>query len=324
MTQSLQNVTVLGSGVLGGQIAWHSAFKGKNVIVCDISEQALESCRNAHETYAQIYLAEVEGATEANLAQTRERILFTTDVKVAYQNCDLVVEAVPEIPDIKHAAYQAMADNLPEHAIITTNSSTFLPRDFARETGRPDRFCALHFANLVWKLNLTEIMAHVGTSDETLRAVTTFAIEIGMVPVPVQEEQNGYILNTWLVNLVNSAQTLITRGVSTPEDIDRTYIIANEGSKVGPCGLMDIVGMKTYYHILSYWANENNDLTMYRNAQYLKENFIDKGILGLQTNQGYYSYPNPAYLEKGFTDIPSLDQVEDIVRRAKLTPKDEI
>lgn len=321
MTQ-INNLTVLGSGVLGGQIAFHSAFKGKNVIVCDISYEALKRCQAAHEHYAKLYPEEA-GATAEQLEAAKARLTYTTDVALAYQNCDLVIEAVPEIPEIKHTAYQAMADNLPDHAIIATNSSTFLPKDFAKETGRPDRFCALHFANLVWKLNLTEIMAHKGTSEKTLEAVTTFAIEIGMVPVPVQKEQNGYILNTWLVNLVNSAQTLITRGVSTPEDIDRTYIIANEGAKVGPCGLMDIVGMKTYYDILSYWANENNDLTMYRNAQYLKENFIDKNILGLQTNQGYYSYPNPKYLEDDFIRVPDLSEVKHIVARAMLPQDDD-
>ena len=78
-------------------------------------------------------------------------------------------------------------------------------------------------------MNLAEIMAHATTSEETLTQIAEFAIEIGMVPIPVEKEQNGYVLNTWLVALLNAAQTLVTNGVSSPEMVDRTYLIGNRG-----------------------------------------------------------------------------------------------
>ena len=86
-----------------------------------------------------------------------------------------------------------MAPFLQPHTVLATNSSTLLPRDFAEATGRPQKYCALHFANLIWALNLVEVMAHPGTSEETLSAATHFAIEIGQVPIAVQKEQNGYL-----------------------------------------------------------------------------------------------------------------------------------
>ncbi len=124
-------------------------------------------------------------ATEEQLTATRARLSFTTDLAAAVASADLVIEAVPEIPQVKIEVYSALAKHLPEHTLLATNSSTLLPSQFAEYTGRPEKYCALHFANLIWKLNIAEVMAHPATADDTLVAITRFAIEIGMVPIPV-------------------------------------------------------------------------------------------------------------------------------------------
>ncbi len=314
----LNRVTVLGSGVLGGQIAWHTAFKGKQVCVYDIDAAALERCQSAHDHYGQVYRSELQ-ASAVDVSDARARLTYSTDLAAAVANADLVIEAVPEIPDVKQEVYQQLAPLLPERTLVATNSSTLLPRDFAAATGRPEKYCALHYANLIWRMNIAEIMAHPGTAESTLTAVTEFAIETGMVPIPVEKEQNGYVMNTWFVALLNAAQTLITNGVASPEVIDRTYMIVNRGCAHGPVGMIDVVGMKTAYDVLSYWGEENNDEQMRANAAYIKARFLDKGLLGLQTGQGYYQYPNPAYMAEGFLDVPELSAVTDIVALAKLS-----
>jgi 3-hydroxybutyryl-CoA dehydrogenase len=316
MAQELNRLTVLGGGVLGGQVAWHSAYSGKIVTVYDVSEEGLDNCRKAHETYAGIYQQDV-GATLQQVKATQARISYSLDLAGSVADADLVIEAVPEVPEIKIEVYEKMAGVLPEKTIVATNSSTLLPSQFAEATGRPDKYCALHFANLIWAMNLAEIMAHSGTSEETLVAVTRFAIEIGMVPVPIQREQNGYVINTMLVPLLNAAQTLVTNGVSDPETIDRTYMIMNRGCERGPFGVIDIVGMKTAYDILHYWGNESGDAQMTANANYVKENFLDKGLLGLQTGQGYYSYPDPSYSSPDFLEVPDVSKTEELARLAK-------
>src|SRR6218665_1737223 len=123
----VNHLTVLGAGVLAGRITWHSAFKGKSVVVYDISEEALARCRAAQAHYAAIYQTEAVGASEADVAGAREGLAFTNDPASA----DLVIEAVPEIPQVKTSVYQQMAPLLPAHTLIATNSSTFLPSDFA-------------------------------------------------------------------------------------------------------------------------------------------------------------------------------------------------
>ena len=308
----LHEVTVLGSGVLGGQIAWHSAFKGKTVSVYDIAEEALDSCRAMHERYAEIYRSTL-GATEAEIAATKQRLTFTSGLAEAVAQADLVIEAVPEVPDVKTAVYEQMAGLLPTDALVATNSSTFLPSDFAEATGRPERFCALHFANLIWAINFAEVMGHAGTTRETLTQVTEFAIEIGMVPIPVLKEHNGYVVNTWFVALLNSAQTLVTNGIASAEDVDRTY--QKQGAPVGPFGMMDQVGMATTYNILSYWGARNDDPQMRDNAEYVKARFLDEGLLGVASGKGYYEYPDPAYGRGDFLDVPDISSADDIVGR---------
>ena len=312
----INHVTTLGSGVLGGQIAWHSAFRGKTVVACDLSEDTLSRCRAAHDHYAGIYRNDL-GATEQAIAQTRARLSYTTDLAAAVARADLVVESVPEIPEVKTAAYRKMAPLLREQTLLATNTSTLLPSEFAAATGRPEKFCALHFANLIWLMNIAEVMAHPATADDTLTQVAEFAIEIGMLPIPVRKEHNGYLINTWFVALLNAAQSLVTDGVSTPEDVDRSFLKCNPGASMGPMALIDMVGMQTALNVLLYWGTRNGDQQMLRNAAYIKERFVDRGHFGLPTGQGYYRYPNPAFQEPDFLAIPDLSRVPDLVALAR-------
>lgn len=310
----LDRLTVLGAGVLGGQIGWHSAFKGKTVVIYDPFPEALQKAAVAHDTYAQIYAAEL-GASPDDIAATRARLTLSSDLRAAVAQADFVIESVPEIPETKTRVYREMAGLLPPHTLVATNSSTLLARDFAEATGRPAKYCALHFANLIWRLNVAEIMAHPGTARETLTAVAHFAIEIGMVPIPVQKEQNGYVLNSWFVPLLTAGMALVVNGVATPEDVDRSFLIANRGCALGPCGMIDMVGMKTAFDVSSYWGTVNNDAQMLRNAAYVKERFLDKGLQGMLGGEGFYKYPNPAYTAPDFLEVPDASVVPALVDR---------
>lgn len=307
----LQNLTLIGSGVLGGQIAWHSAYKGKNVVVYDIAADSIVRCKKAHEEYAVVYRSEF-GATAADIAATRERLAYSRNLAAAVVRADLVIEAVPEVPNIKIGVYEQMAELLPSHTLLATNTSTFVPSDFASVTGRPEQFCALHFGNRVWAANFVEIMAHSGSSKATLTEVTEFAIEIGMAPIPLRKEHNGYVINAWTLPLTNAAQKMVTNGIASPEDIDRTFMWLS-GARVGPMGLADMVGMNTIYNVLAHWGQESGDAQMLANADYIKTTFVDNGCLGLQTGRGYYEYPDPAYQRADFLEVPDISEVQHIV-----------
>ncbi|MCH2176111.1 MAG: 3-hydroxyacyl-CoA dehydrogenase [Lentisphaeria bacterium] len=317
MSKSFNKVTLLGGGVLGGQIAWHSAFRGKQVVVYDAFAEGLEKCKQAHQTYSGIYAKDLN-ASEEELKLTFERLSYSGDLKDAVHGADIIIECVPENPDIKIKLYDDLSPLLSPQVILATNSSSLLPSQFSEHVKYPENYCALHFANLVWALNIAEIMAHKGTSKETLVNITRFAIEIGMVPIPVQKERNGYVCNSLLIPIIHTALTLLNTGVTTPDVLDRTYMIMNRGTSMGPCGIMDIVGFKTVYDINQYWGEVNQDEQMLSNADYVKKNFIDKGILGLQTGQGFYSYPDPMYASPDFLEVPDVSKAKEIASLAVL------
>ncbi|MFV0321608.1 MAG: 3-hydroxyacyl-CoA dehydrogenase [Alphaproteobacteria bacterium] len=317
----IEKVLVLGSGILGGQIAFQSAYKGKQVTVYDINKDAIAACKQRHKEYGIIYQQDVN-ATAEDIKKTFSRITYTTDITTA-KNSDFIIEAVPEVPLIKIGIYKKLQEYINEETLIATNSSTLLASDFVNHFKYPRNYCALHFANMIWKANIAEVMSTPETSAETLTRVFSFAIEIGMIPFPVEKENHGYILNGWLVPLTTAAITLVANGVGTPENIDRLFLICNKGAQLGPLGMVDVIGMKTTVNILSYWAEQHNDLQMFKNAKFIQESYVELGKLGLASGEGFYKYPNPAYAQPGFLETPDFSAVPDLVAKTLYKGKAE-
>lgn len=290
----IKNVTVIGSGVLGSQIAFQIAYSGFKVTVFDINDEALVRAQRSMVTLTKSYERDIE-VTDLELKEALSNLIYTTNLETASKEADLIIEAIPEIKELKINLYKQLATIAPESTIFATNTSTFLPSDFAAETGRPDKFLALHFANQIWLNNTAEIMGTAETDPDVFETIVAFSKNIGMIPLPLYKEQRGYILNSLLVPLLKSAEDLLVNEVANPETIDKTWMIATKSPR-GPFGILDIVGLNTAYNIaLSKDTDDSKKI-----AQFLKENFLDKGHLGIQSGQGFYTYPNPSYLEKDF------------------------
>lgn len=216
MSMEIRHVTVLGSGVLGSQIAFQSAFHGFTVTVYDISSEILEQAQQRLSDLAGVYAAEAPGGTDAKAAQALANITTSADLADAVRDADLIIEAIPEVLDIKRETYQKLATLAPERTIFASNSSTLLPSMMKDFTGRPEKFLALHFANQVWKYNTAEIMGTPETDPAVFQAVSGFAAKIGMVPIEIHKEKAGYVLNSMLVPLLNSAAELAAFGYASP------------------------------------------------------------------------------------------------------------
>ncbi|MCM3782489.1 3-hydroxyacyl-CoA dehydrogenase [Neobacillus mesonae] len=290
---NFKNVTVAGSGVLGSQIAYQTAFHGFQVTVYDINDAALEKAKDRIMKLRPRYQEDL-GATQQEVDAAYARISFDSDLKAAVSQADLVIEAIPEIVTIKTDFYKNLGEAAPASTIFASNSSTLLPSQFAEATGRPGQFLALHFANEIWKNNTAEIMKHPGTEDNVFENVIEFARAIGMVALPLQKEQPGYILNSLLVPLLDAAQLLLVKEIADPETIDKTWMVGT-GAPKGPFAILDVVGLTTAYNIGLAKAKATGDANMEKVAQLLKTEYIDKGKLGVATGEGFYKYPNPSY-----------------------------
>ena len=293
----IKNVTVCGAGVLGGQIAFQTAFHKFNVVVYDIKQELLENAKAKFISLGEVYKIDLN-ATQGEIDETIARITYSTNLAEATKNADIVIEAIPENVQIKKDFYTTLGKVAPAKSIFCTNSSTLLPSMFAKETNRPERFLALHFANEIWKRNTAEIMGHAGTDPKIFDEVVGFAKSIGMITLPVYKEQPGYILNTLLVPFLTAAQFLNVNSIADPQTIDKTWMVAT-GSPAGPFGILDIIGITTAYNVTKMYADAGDEEAK-KTVKFLQENFIDKGKLGVSTGEGFYTYPNPLYQSADF------------------------
>ena len=217
----IRNVTVCGSGVLGAQIAFQTAFHGFNVTVYDIKQELLDKLKEKFYHLGEFYKLDLNASWQ-DVDNTISRLRFSIDLADAVEDADIVIEAIPENIQIKKSFYGKLGQVAPDKTIFCTNSSTLLPSMFAQETGRADRFLALHFANQIWKNNTAGVMGHSGTDQRVFDVIMKFARDIGMVALPLQKEQPGYILNSLQIPLLLAGMNLYSNGVADPHIIDKT------------------------------------------------------------------------------------------------------
>lgn len=295
---NIKNILIVGTGTLGSQIGFQCARYGFRTTMYDLKEEGLEFCRKNHQEIAAATKADL-GLDDAAIAEAQANLSYTTDLAAASRDCDLVSESVPENPEIKRKVFAELNELCPEHTIFTTNSSTLLPSDIADGTGRPERFLALHFANRIWVANVGEVMKHPGTAPEVFERVLEFANEIGMVPIRIEKENNGYVMNAMVVPWLTAAQSLVANGIADPTDVDRTWMITF-GVPMGPFGVIDMIGIETIFMVGDHWATVSGDEQQRKNADFMKKTFLDQGKLGVKSGEGIYKYPDPAYAGPDF------------------------
>lgn len=290
-----KKILVAGSGVLGSQIAFQTAFFGYDVNVYDINDDAIATAQPRMQSLSNTYGDYFNDTARA--AKALDSLSFYTDLAQAVSDVDLVIEAVPERIEIKQSFYEQLAKVAPAKTVFASNSSTLLPSQFAQFTGRPEKFLALHFANTIWKNNTAEVMGHEGTDPQYTEQVIEFARTIGMIPFHLKKEQPGYILNSLTVPFLSAGMALWANGIADPHTIDKNWMIST-GSPSGPFGFLDIVGMETPYNLNMMKADHDPMAKII--AEKIKAEYIDLGKMGVSSGEGFYKYPNPAYMDKDF------------------------
>lgn len=312
----MKNITVMGGGVLGTQIAFQAAYAGFNVKIWLRSESSIQRTRPKLDFVKKSYedaiklMATNEGKNAGNwcfgianydefnenkclkkVNDAYESIVLELDMKKTIEDADLVIESMTEDFKAKKDLYLRLATILPEKTILVTNSSTMLPSKLAKFTGRPQKFLALHFANSIWKNNTAEVMKHSKTSDEAFEEVIKFAKEIKMIPLPLKKEKSGYLLNSMLIPLLFSGLDLLVNGISDHESIDKAWVLGT-GSPKGPFQILDTVGLKTAYEIVNMYVRIPSFLAPYnfKGMAKLLKKYIDEGKLGKSSGEGFYKY----------------------------------
>ncbi|SOB42408.1 3-hydroxybutyryl-CoA dehydrogenase [Weissella viridescens] len=293
----MKNVLVAGGGTLGSQIAYQSAYFGKQVTVYDVSDAAITAAEKKIDGWDASYRTDMH-ATDDQINVAHANLTFSTDLAEAVNGKDIVIEAVPENLDIKKSFYKELSAVAAPETIFASNSSTMTTSELNGFTDRPDKFLNLHFANQIWVQNTAEIMVSDKTDPDVEKAVVAFAREIGMVPIVMQKEQHGYVLNALLGPFTNAALALWGNGVADPQTIDKTWMIAT-GAPRGAFAIMDEIGLPSLHTILS--NGRTDDVPDGFDAGLDKiQQMVDEGYKGQENGKGFYNYPNPAYESKDF------------------------
>ena len=312
----MKKIVVAGGGVLGSQIAFQAAYCGFDVTIWLRSEGSITRTQPKLDHLIEVYketiekMATPEGRAPAvwamgiadydsfDKAQCMEKaqnayenIKLELDMQKAVEDADLVIESMAEVADEKIAFYKRLAEYLPEKTIVVTNSSTLLPSKFAKFTGRPEKYLSLHFANSIWKNNMTEVMAQDKTDKKYFDEVFEFAKQIRMIPLPVNKEKSGYLLNSMLIPLLFSGMDLYVNGISDPESIDKAWTLGT-GAPKGPFTILDTVGLTTAYNIVQMYVKLPSFLAPYnfKGMSKMLKKYIDEGKLGMSSGEGFFKY----------------------------------
>lgn len=310
----MKNITIIGGGVLGSQIAFQVAYSNFNVTIWSRSKESIERTKTKLKELKKTYTSEINKMSqdkslstwcmgisnyddfkkEKSLSQAEKaykNIVFKLDLEESIKDADLVIESMTEDFNAKKDLYKSLAPILEEKTILVTNSSTMLPSSLAKYTKRPDRFLALHFANSIWKNNTAEVMKHSKTSDSSFNKVIAFAKEINMIVLPLQKEKAGYLLNSMLIPFLFSALDLYVNNISDPETIDKAWVLGTS-SKEGPFQILDVIGLKTAYEIVQKYAKVPSIFAPYnfKGMEKLLKTYIDDNKLGKSTGEGFYKY----------------------------------
>jgi len=282
----VENVCVVGAGVMGQQIALVAAMAGYRVKCHDVSEEAL---RKASE-FVDSYLAErvAKGKlTQGQADQARAALRFTGDLAEAAGDADLVIEAVVEKLAVKRQVFAELDSLCLPEAILATNSSYIVSSRLADATRRPGKVCNMHFFNPALVMKLVEVVKGPHTAQSTVDAVMEAARKMGKIPVLLRKEVEGFLVNRILTAIRNEALYLYETGVASYEDID-TAVVHGLGHPMGPFRLLDLTGIDLSYHVAMERYQRTGD-PAHKPSPTIVEKFV-RGEWGRKTGKGFYEY----------------------------------
>ncbi|MBD19114.1 MAG: 3-hydroxybutyryl-CoA dehydrogenase [Euryarchaeota archaeon] len=277
-------IAVLGAGQMGNGIAQVAALAGYNVVMVDIEQEYVDrGFTTIQKSLAR--LVSKERITQGDADSALARIGTDTE-RSACADADLVVEAIPEIPELKFSAFQDLDRICKPSAILATNTSSISIDAIAEKTTRPDKVIGMHFMNPVPIMKLVEVINGSDTSNEVTGAVLLAAEKMGKIPLMCNDSP-GFVSNRILCPMINEAILTLQEGVAEPEAIDGIMKLGMN-HPIGPLALSDLIGNDTVLHIMNVLYDGFED-EKYAPAPLLIK-MVEEGKLGRKSGEGFYTY----------------------------------
>ena len=281
---SITKMAVLGAGQMGNGITQVAACAGIEVVMIDIQQEYVDKgIATIEKSLAKLVSKERMSQEDADAARSR---ISTAIDRSACADVDLVVEAVPEILDLKLSIFSELDGICKEDCILATNTSSISISEIAAATSRPDKVIGMHFMNPVPIMKLVEVINGKDTSESVTSTVLDAAERMGKIPLMCNDSP-GFVSNRILCPMINEAILTLQEGVAEPEAIDGIMKLGMN-HPIGPLALSDLIGNDTVLHIMNVLHEGMGD-DKYAPAQLLID-MVKEGKLGRKSGSGFYDY----------------------------------
>ena len=280
----ITKIAVLGAGQMGAGIAQVSACAGYEVVMIDISQEFVD--RGMVTISSSLDKLVSKGRMSEEESSSALSLISSSTDRASASNADLVVEAIPEIPDLKFSTFSELDSICKQDAILASNTSSISINEIASHTSRPDRVIGMHFMNPVPIMKLIEIINGSETDPEVTAAVMEALERMGKTPLECNDSP-GFVSNRILCPMINEAILTLQEGVAEPEAIDGIMKLGMN-HPIGPLALADLIGLDTVLHIMGVLHEGMGD-EKYAPAPLLVE-MVESGRLGRKSGNGFYEY----------------------------------
>ncbi|MBA6439446.1 3-hydroxyacyl-CoA dehydrogenase family protein [Streptomyces sp. GMR22] len=280
-----KKLAVIGAGLMGSGIAQVSAQAGWDVVLRDVTDEALRRGTDTIRASYDKFVAKGKLAAE-EAERALGRITTTTDLDAA-ADADVVVEAVFEKVEVKREIFRTLDELVKDDTILASNTSAIPITKIAAATRRPDRVVGTHFFSPVPMMRLCELVRGHKTSDETLAAAREFAEGVGKTCIVVNRDVAGFVTTRLISALVVEAAKLYESGVATAEDID-TACKLGFGHAMGPLATADLTGVDILLHATDNIYTESQD-EKFAPPEIMRR-MVDAGDIGRKSGEGFYRY----------------------------------
>ena len=306
----IKTVAVIGAGDMGHGIAEICAMSGRKVNLYDIKEEFVERGQKKIAASFEKMVAKGKMVGE-DMTRALENISGFTKLSDAVKNIDYMIEAAPEILDLKTKIFKEACAHAPSHAILASNTSTMSISKMGAATKRPDKVLGVHFFNPVMLLKLVEVVRGGGTSDETMQTSCDFVSKLDnfsgtMVLVRVKKDTPGFIFSRIAVTLGLYLAEIYEKGLISPEAVDAK--VRSIGAPMGPYETMDFIGLDVNLHSHAYFAETLSP--EFEPRSWIKR-LVGEGRMGKKSGRGIYDWPEGArptiHLEKADPNFDLMD-----------------
>jgi 3-hydroxyacyl-CoA dehydrogenase len=288
--EQIQNVAVIGTGTMGPGIAQIFSQSGLKVILYDIKVEQLEKATQTIQNNLKTFVG-TGSITSKEAEETCQRITTSSNLKESAQAADFVLEAVPEVLDVKKSVFSEIDRLCPPDVILATNTSGLSITEIAKGTQSPHRVVGMHWWNPPIIIPAIEVIKGELTGEETLNITKALVTKIKKIPVIVKKDIPGFLGNRMQYALMREAIALLNEGVASAEDIDM-MIKAGIGFKfpvMGPLETIDMAGLDIFHRVSQYLYGKLDQSSS--PPEIVKEK-VTKNELGLKTGKGFYDYTN--------------------------------